>query len=85
MSELTGPPGAVLSIRKAYLRAILDDGHAHTGLARDRDGNYSMYSTAVASENYLRGVQVSDAAGQVICGSANRLQIRVDRSRASRT
>jgi protocatechuate 3,4-dioxygenase beta subunit len=31
----------------------------------DRDGNYSLYSPAVASENYLRGVQVTDAAGQV--------------------
>jgi protocatechuate 3,4-dioxygenase beta subunit len=31
----------------------------------DRDGNYSMYSAAVAAENYLRGVQVTDAAGQV--------------------
>ena len=30
-----------------------------------RDGEYSMYSSAVASENYLRGVQVSDANGQV--------------------
>jgi protocatechuate 3,4-dioxygenase beta subunit len=31
----------------------------------DRDGNYSMYSAAVAAENYLRGVQVTDAAGSV--------------------
>jgi protocatechuate 3,4-dioxygenase beta subunit len=31
----------------------------------DRDGNYSMYSSAVASENYLRGVQISDASGEV--------------------
>jgi len=31
----------------------------------DRDGNYSMYSAAVIGENYLRGVQVSDAAGLV--------------------
>lgn len=30
----------------------------------DRDGNYSMYSSAVASENYLRGVQATDAAGK---------------------
>jgi protocatechuate 3,4-dioxygenase beta subunit len=30
-----------------------------------RDGEYSMYSSAIASENYLRGVQVSDASGQV--------------------
>jgi protocatechuate 3,4-dioxygenase beta subunit len=31
----------------------------------DRDGNYSMYSDAVADENYLRGVQVTDAQGRV--------------------
>jgi len=31
----------------------------------DRSGNYSLYSPAVASENYLRGVQVTDASGQV--------------------
>jgi len=31
----------------------------------DRQGNYSMYSTAVVDENYLRGVQVTDSAGQV--------------------
>jgi protocatechuate 3,4-dioxygenase beta subunit len=31
----------------------------------DRDGNYSMYSPAAADENYLRGVQVTDAEGQV--------------------
>lgn len=31
----------------------------------DRDGNYSMYSAAVAQENYLRGVQETDADGTV--------------------
>ena len=31
----------------------------------DRDGNYSMYSEAVADENYLRGVQETDADGMV--------------------
>lgn len=31
----------------------------------DINGNYSMYSQAVANENYLRGVQVTDANGQV--------------------
>jgi protocatechuate 3,4-dioxygenase beta subunit len=31
----------------------------------DRGGNYSMYSDAAASENYLRGVQVSDASGSL--------------------
>jgi len=31
----------------------------------DRDGNYSLYSSAVAGENYLRGVQESDSGGVV--------------------
>jgi protocatechuate 3,4-dioxygenase beta subunit len=31
----------------------------------DRDGNYSMYSQAVADENYLRGVQETDEDGKV--------------------
>ncbi len=31
----------------------------------DRSGLYSMYSTGVTNENYLRGVQVTDANGQV--------------------
>jgi len=29
----------------------------------DRDGNYSLYSQAAASENYLRGVQATDGSG----------------------
>jgi protocatechuate 3,4-dioxygenase beta subunit len=29
----------------------------------DRDGQYSLYSQAVTAENYLRGVQATDAAG----------------------
>ncbi len=40
-------------------------GHAIYIWHCDRDGNYSMYSAAVADENYLRGVQVTDSAGQV--------------------
>lgn len=31
----------------------------------DREGNYSMYSPAAKAENYLRGVQATDAKGQV--------------------
>jgi protocatechuate 3,4-dioxygenase beta subunit len=31
----------------------------------DRDGNYSLYSQAVASENFLRGVQAADTSGLV--------------------
>jgi len=31
----------------------------------DRDGNYSLYSRGVENENYLRGVQETDATGTV--------------------
>ena len=31
----------------------------------DRDGNYSMYSSGVTTENYLRGVQEADSTGNV--------------------
>lgn len=31
----------------------------------DREGDYSMYSPAVANENFLRGVQVTSAEGKV--------------------
>jgi protocatechuate 3,4-dioxygenase beta subunit len=31
----------------------------------DRDGNYSLYSSGVTGENYLRGVQAADATGLV--------------------
>jgi len=31
----------------------------------DRDGGYSMYSSGVTGENYLRGVQATDSNGQV--------------------
>ena len=31
----------------------------------DRNGNYSMYSSSISAENYLRGVQAADADGYV--------------------
>jgi len=31
----------------------------------DRDGNYSMYSSGITGENYLRGVQEADSSGLV--------------------
>ena len=40
-------------------------GHAVYIWHCDRDGNYSMYSAAVADENYLRGVQETDSSGVV--------------------
>jgi protocatechuate 3,4-dioxygenase beta subunit len=31
----------------------------------DRSGNYSLYSSSIQNENYLRGVQMTDPHGQV--------------------
>lgn len=31
----------------------------------DRDGNYSLYSSGVTNQNYLRGVQAADTTGKV--------------------
>lgn len=31
----------------------------------DRDGNYSLYSSGVTTQNYLRGVQATDSGGNV--------------------
>ena len=53
--------------------AVLDTGQGCAALAGaavylwqcDRDGLYSMYSRGVGNENYLRGVQETDAGGRV--------------------
>jgi protocatechuate 3,4-dioxygenase beta subunit len=31
----------------------------------DRGGNYSLYSSGITNENYLRGVQIADSSGKV--------------------
>lgn len=52
------------------IKDLANGGAAFAGVAVyvwhcDRAGNYSMYSAAVEQENYLRGVQIADAAGTV--------------------
>ncbi len=41
------------------------DGYAVYLWHCDRDGNYSLYSSGVTTQNYLRGVQVSDSSGNL--------------------
>jgi protocatechuate 3,4-dioxygenase beta subunit len=41
------------------------DGYAVYLWHCDRDGNYSLYSSGVTSQNYLRGVQQTDSSGNV--------------------
>lgn len=52
------------------LKDLTKSGAAGAGMAVyvwhcDRDGNYSLYSSGVTDQNYLRGVQVADANGAV--------------------
>ncbi|MFF0250961.1 3,4-dioxygenase subunit beta [Micromonospora zamorensis] len=52
------------------MRDLADGGKAFAGTAVyvwhcDRAGRYSMYSEGVTDQNYLRGVQIADAAGRV--------------------
>ena len=67
-SSTTTAAGVPLTI-KLTLRDT-STGAAKTGAAVylwhcDRDGQYSLYSRAVTGENYLRGVQETDATGTV--------------------
>ncbi len=52
------------------VRNLADGGSPFAGTAVyvwhcDREGRYSLYSDGVTRENYLRGVQIADAAGTV--------------------
>ncbi|MFG3107325.1 intradiol ring-cleavage dioxygenase [Streptomyces tendae] len=65
----TTAPGIPLTFEFTLLD-IAKDGAPLAGAAVyawqcDRDGNYSLYSSGVEDENYLRGVQVADDAGRV--------------------
>jgi protocatechuate 3,4-dioxygenase beta subunit len=67
-SSTTNAAGVPLTI-KLTVRDT-STGAAKTGAAVylwhcDRDGQYSLYSRAITSENYLRGVQETDSTGTV--------------------
>ncbi|GAA3216594.1 intradiol ring-cleavage dioxygenase [Dactylosporangium siamense] len=52
------------------IKDLANGGKAFAGVAVyvwhcDREGRYSLYSEGVTDQNYLRGVQVADAAGKV--------------------
>jgi protocatechuate 3,4-dioxygenase beta subunit len=62
--------GVPLTVRMKVYDLNGSDATAYTGAAVyiwhcNRDGEYSMYSQDVADENYLRGVQETDASGSV--------------------
>ena len=65
-ASTTTAPGVPLTITLT----VTDGGAPMAGAAVylwhcDRDGRYSLYSEGVENENYLRGVQVADAAGRL--------------------
>ena len=57
------------------------DGYAIYLWHCDRDGNYSLYSSGVTTQNYLRGVQATDSSGSVSFTSSRRLPGRWGQSR----
>lgn len=72
-SGFGGSSGMALGVPMTLELTILDvanGGKSFAGTAVyvwhcDREGRYSMYSNGVTDQNYLRGVQVADAAGRV--------------------
>ena len=72
-SSLAGATGVAEGVLLTVTLTVVDSqndcapiaGHAVYLWHCDRAGNYSMYSPAAASENYLRGVQETDENGQV--------------------
>jgi protocatechuate 3,4-dioxygenase beta subunit len=67
-SSTTTAEGVPLTIRLTVRDAATGDAAKGAGVYLwhcDRDGNYSLYSQAAASENYLRGAQETDAGGTV--------------------
>lgn len=66
----TGTAEGVPVTIRLTLQDLARDGAAGKGMALylwhcDRDGEYSLYGRDVTEQNYLRGVQVADEAGQV--------------------
>ena len=69
-SSFGSSSGTAQGVPLTVALSVQDGGKALAGAAVylwhcDRDGNYSMYSRGVTDQNYLRGVQETDAAGKV--------------------
>ena len=71
--SIAGASGVAMGVSLTIKLKIVNVGASCAGAAGatvylwhcDRDGNYSMYSSAISAENYLRGVQEADADGMV--------------------
>jgi protocatechuate 3,4-dioxygenase beta subunit len=72
-SSIAGATGIARGVPLTVELQLVDSNAACASLAGyavylwhcDRDGNYSLYSSGVTNENYLRGVQTTDAGGKV--------------------
>ena len=68
-SSFGGSEGTAAGVPLEFALVVTDlDGKAVTGAAVyawhcDREGNYSLYSDGVTDQNYLRGIQATDATG----------------------
>ncbi len=68
-SSFAGSTGTADGVPLEFSLVVQDlDGKPVTGAAVyvwhcDRDGNYSLYSDGVTDQNYLRGIQATDATG----------------------
>ncbi|MFW3169273.1 intradiol ring-cleavage dioxygenase [Geodermatophilus sp. CPCC 206100] len=68
--ESSGTAEGVPMTLELTVRDLANGGVPFAGVAVyvwhcDRDGGYSMYSEGITDQNYLRGVQIADAAGTV--------------------
>ncbi|MBP6899683.1 MAG: intradiol ring-cleavage dioxygenase [Burkholderiaceae bacterium] len=72
-SSIDGASGTAAGVPLTITLTLVDSSSSCTPLAGravylwhcTRDGLYSLYSSGVTNQNYLRGVQVSDANGQL--------------------
>lgn len=68
--ESSGTAQGVPMTLELVVQDLAGGGKAFAGVAVyvwhcDREGRYSLYSDGVTDQNYLRGVQIADAAGRV--------------------
>lgn len=72
-SSIAGPSAVAAGVPLTVKLKLVNTGASCASLAGyaiylwhcDRAGGYSMYSSGITAENYLRGVQVTDANGEV--------------------
>ncbi|MEV4782907.1 intradiol ring-cleavage dioxygenase [Burkholderia sp. LMU1-1-1.1] len=70
-SSFNGPTGVAAGVPLTIKLQVVNvngscaslDGYAIYLWHCDRDGNYSLYSSGVTTQNYLRGVQATDSSG----------------------